>query len=212
MEEPVWLTETRDSYDVVAGSYAEQLAGALEESEADREQLAALADAVGPRARVVDVGCGPGRLTGHLAALGLDASGLDLSPGMVAEARRRHPGLAFEVGSLLDLPFPDGELDGVLAWYSLIHLPPDHLPAAIAELHRVLATGGVLLAAFQVGDERRRIAEGYGHQVGLDAWRMDPDRFVEHLVATGFTVASLVVRQATGRETTPQAYVRAVRG
>ena len=40
---------------------------------------------------MIEVGCGPGHVTAYLAEAGADATGLDLSPGMVAEARRRFP-------------------------------------------------------------------------------------------------------------------------
>jgi SAM-dependent methyltransferase len=52
---------------------------------------------------VADVGCGPGRITAHLRTLDVDAFGIDLSPGMIEVARRDHPGLRFEVGSMTDL-------------------------------------------------------------------------------------------------------------
>jgi SAM-dependent methyltransferase len=55
-------------------------------------------------------------------------------------------------------------LGGVVAWYSIIHTPPDRLPVVFSEFHRVLRPGGHLLVAFQVGDERvhrRRTATRY---------------------------------------------------
>ena len=51
---------------------------------------------------VADVGCGPGHVTAHLRDSGLDAFGIDLSPVMIDVARREHPGLRFEVGSMTD--------------------------------------------------------------------------------------------------------------
>ena len=85
--------------------------------------LADFADRVdGP---VADVGCGTGRLTAYLDGLGIDVVGIDLSPGMIAVARRAYPALRFEVGSMTALDLPDGGVAGVLAWYSIIHTPPD---------------------------------------------------------------------------------------
>jgi hypothetical protein len=54
---------------------------------------------------------------------------------MVRVARRTHPGLRFEVGSLTDLPVPEGGLGGVVAWWSLVHTPPEVLPAVFARFH-----------------------------------------------------------------------------
>ncbi|MFD9566415.1 methyltransferase domain-containing protein [Streptomyces sp. NPDC059994] len=90
MAEPTYLDTTRASYDTVAVDYHELLRDSLAGSPLDRAMLGAFADRVraddiGP---VVELGCGPGRVTAHLHALGLDACGIDLSPGMVAVARR----------------------------------------------------------------------------------------------------------------------------
>ena len=103
-----WLTETRVSYDTVAAPYADLLRGALDHQPLPRGILALFVelvrDAGGP---VADLGCGPGRLTGHLRGLGIEAFGVDLSPVMIEVARREHPGLRFDVGSMTDLGLPD---------------------------------------------------------------------------------------------------------
>ncbi|MET8849647.1 class I SAM-dependent methyltransferase [Amycolatopsis sp. NPDC004625] len=195
MTEPAFVTETRTAYDTVADSYAEQLRDLLDDSPWDRAMLGTFAELVGKSGRVGDLGCGPGRLTGYLASLGLDVFGVDLSPGMVDAARRAHPGLRFEVGSLAALDLADGSLAGAVAWYSLIHTPPEGLAPVVAELARVLAPGGRLLTGFHVGDERRHIVHGYGHDISLDAYRLQPD-FVAGLCATaGLVVEARLVRE-----------------
>ena len=86
-------------YDHVAPAYAEQLGEELMHKPFDRwvlEQVAGLAR----RRPVVDAGCGPGHVAAHLAELGADVSGVDLSPGMVAQARDLFPDIGFEVGDL----------------------------------------------------------------------------------------------------------------
>ncbi|MGZ4493325.1 MAG: class I SAM-dependent DNA methyltransferase [Nocardioides sp.] len=212
MTEPEHLRETRAAYDTVAADYADLLGGSLAESPWDRAMLAVFAEAaLATGGRVADVGCGPGRLTPHLHDLGLDVLGIDLSPGMVAEARRRHPHLEFRTGTLAALDLPDATLGGVLAWYSLIHTPPEELPATLAELARVLAPGGHLMAAFQTGDERLRRETAYGHPVTYDVWRLDPDRVADLLEGAGFELRARVVREPEGRETTPQSYLLATR-
>jgi SAM-dependent methyltransferase len=63
------------------------------------------------------------------------------------------PDLRFDEGSLTAVDAADGALGGIVAWYSIIHMPPEELPVVFAEFRRVLAPGGHLLLAFQVGDE-----------------------------------------------------------
>ena len=144
-----------DSYDRIAGQYTEHILRAFAADHVDRAMIglfADLVDAQGNRS-VADIGCGPGHITDYLDRRGLPVRGIDLSPAMVDLARRARPNLRFDVGSLLELGISDGELGGVVAHYSIIHTPPDRLPAAFAEFSRVLTAAGHLLVSFQTGDD-----------------------------------------------------------
>ena len=211
MTEPTDVRETRTAYDAVAADYADLLRDELGRKPLDRALLAAFAEQVhgGP---VADLGCGPGRITAFLRSLGLNAVGIDLSPGMIAVARRTYPQLRFEVGSLEALDLPDGALGGALAWYSVIHTPPERLPVVCAEFARVLRPGAPLLMAFQVGDERVALLRPYGHEVFLHAYRRDPDQLCDLLTRAGFDVRARVLREPEPpNEKTRQAYLLAVR-
>src|ERR1044072_7483406 len=133
--------ETRAAYDGVVELYASLFANGLETHPFSRNMIGTFAELVrgtgNPRA--ADVGCGPGHLTAMLGELGLDAFGVDLSPAMVEHARRAHPALRFDEARMEDLPVEDGALGGVLAHYSMIHTPPEELPALLAAQVRVLA-------------------------------------------------------------------------
>ncbi|MPQ99091.1 methyltransferase domain-containing protein [Modestobacter sp. I12A-02628] len=212
MTGPDWLSDTRTSYDTVATAYADLLRGHLAGAPYDRAVLALFAELVGPGGPVLDAGCGPGRITAHLQALGLAPAGVDLSPGMVDVARRDHPGLRFEVGSMTDLAVPDASLAGVLAWYSLIHVPDEVVPVVLAGFRRVLRPGGVALLAFQVGDEHRVKTSGYGDlPMSLPVHLRPPERVESWLADAGLPVQSRLVREAAADEHVPQAYLIAHR-
>src|SRR4051812_7787400 len=100
--EPEFLTETRAFYDAVASDYAAHFRDALAARPLDRAVLAAFAETVraGGGGTVADLGCGPGGVTAHLHTLGLSVFGVDLSPRMVALARKTHPAVRFEEGSM----------------------------------------------------------------------------------------------------------------
>ncbi|MCX5087500.1 class I SAM-dependent methyltransferase [Streptomyces sp. NBC_00365] len=186
-----WLADTRTSYDTVAVSYADQMRNALAERPYLRGALALFADKVraaggGP---VVDVGCGPGKVTAHLHGLGVDAFGIDLSPGMIDVARRDHPGLRFEVGSMTDLDLPAVSVTGLLAWWSLIHIPDHEVPTVLGHFHRVLRPGGPLQLGFHVGDQSRLKTEGYGgHPMKVHVHRRKPDQVATWLRDAGFEI------------------------
>ncbi|WP_084959197.1 class I SAM-dependent methyltransferase [Thermoactinospora rubra] len=186
-----WLADTRASYDTVAESYADQVRDLLDQTPYERAFLALFADlvrATGP-GPVADVGCGSGRITAHLRELGVDAFGIDLSPAMIEVARREHPGLRFEVGSMTDLDLADASMAGLVAWYSLIHVPDEEIGRVLTHFRRVLRPGGPLLLGFHVGDESRLITQGYGgHPMQVYVHRRRPDQAAAWLDDAGFTV------------------------
>lgn len=213
MADPSWLRETRRSYDDVATDYAELLRDELAAKPLDRAMLAAFAEEVRARGGgpVADLGCGPGRVTAHLAALGLDVHGVDLSTSMVDLARRTYPGLRFDEGSMTDLDLDDGALAGIVAWYSVIHTPTNRLPEVFTEFARVLRPGGELLLAFQVGSEQVRLEQAYGHPVSLVVHRRSPDEVAGLLRDAALDVHARLVREPEGSEKCPQAYLLARR-
>jgi SAM-dependent methyltransferase len=213
--EPGFVRDTRRSYDAVAADYAVRFREELTGRAVDNALLSAFAELVrtaeaGP---VADIGCGAGRVTAILHGLGVPAFGVDLSPRMVEVARQSHPGLRFEVGSMLGLDMPDGALGGVLAWYSTIHIPDDRLPDAFAEFRRVLAPGGYVLLGFQAGDESRHVTQVLGHAVSLDARHRPPDAVAAALGQAGLMVQARVLREpdqdGAFPEKTQQAFVLA---
>lgn len=204
------LTTTRASYDTVAADYERLLRDHLAGSAFDRAMLGVFAERVlaGGGGPVGDLGCGPGRLTGHLASLGLDVFGIDLSPEMVAVARQMCPGPRFEVGSMAALDLEDESLAGAVVWYSTVHTPVEELPVYFEEFHRVLAPGGHLLMAFKAGDGHVHLSQAYGHELDLDVYRFPPERVAQLLSEAGFVEVARLVREGDGAtEKTPQGYL-----
>ena len=201
------LADVRSAYDTVAEAYATALPDTSFEAPLDMamiDDFCASLLAV-PGRKVIDAGCGAGRLSAYVSDAGLDVTGVDLSPGMVRMARQSHPGLDFEVGQLTDLPAADAGADGILAWYSIIHSAPADLPEIAREFWRVLRPGGLALIAFQAGSGHRTLERAYGHDVALRAELHSPDDVVLRLTEQGFVLEAQLVRAARSTEKHPQA-------
>ena len=203
------LMNVSAAYDAVAETYATVLPDTSFEAPLDMAMvdhfiahMRATADRV-----VIDAGCGAGRMTSYLDHAGLHVGGVDLSPGMVGAARRRHPGLRFETGELTDLPAADATADGILAWYSIIHSPPTALPAIAREFWRVLRPGGAALIAFHSGSGHRTIDRAYGHNVELRAELHTPDDVALRCTDQGFVMRAQLVRSPRSVETHHQAAI-----
>ncbi|GAA3334677.1 hypothetical protein GCM10020358_00030 [Amorphoplanes nipponensis] len=209
LREPEFLTAARNGWGALAEEYADRFRGDLTGRIWDRALLSGFAELVraapGP---VVEVGSGPGDTAAYLHGLGLDITGIDLSPEMVAVARRDHPQVRFEVGSMTALAVPDASLAGLVAWYSVINVPDEHLPAVFAEFHRVLAPGAPVILAFQSGDEVRVIRDITFH-------RRRPEAVTALLAEAGLEPVLRTVREPaeypTQVEEVPQAYLVARR-
>ena len=135
----------------------------------------------------------------------------DLSPGMVEQARAHVPGLEVEVLDLHRLlrPRTDDGWGAVLSWYSLIHLAPSELPAAVGALARVLRPGGWLVLALHAGPGLRHSDEWLGAAVDLDGVWHDPGLVCQVVEGTGLTVDEWYLRGPLGErgETTDRFYL-----
>lgn len=204
----------RSSYDAVAMTYADRLVDELQGLPFETWLLDRVAAHVvgGP---VVEAGCGPGHVTAYLAAAGADAFGIDLSPGMVAEARRRFPDGSYEVGDLRTLirPVSAPGWSAVLGWYSLVHLSGSELPGAVAALVRPLAPGGLLVLGMHAGAQVRHNACWFDVPVDLDFVMHDPETVAGIIAAAGLVDVEWYHRgPLTHRgETTQRLYVVARR-
>lgn len=139
------------AYDARAAEYVDVLGDISQMADADRALIAEWrATTTGP---LVDAGCGPGHWTQYLWEMtpaGTDPSvlGVDLSAEFIAHARSRYPEATFRQGTIAELPCEDEALGGILAWYSLIHVPPEEVPRILREFARVIRPGGSILVAF----------------------------------------------------------------
>lgn len=147
---------------------------------ADLRVAKPLMDLLGPpdAGPVLDVGCGTGNYTAVLAAHGYDMTGLELSSEMLDRARAKLPDATFHQGSVMDLPFADGQFGRAVCTLAAHHFPDKE--AAFREVRRVLTTGPFVLFATFAEQTRRywlaryfpRMIERSAAKLGAEAeWR-----------------------------------------
>lgn len=96
--------------------------------------------------KVLDLGCGNGRLLDLLRDKNINYIGVDNSSTLISLAQKRYPGADFQVGDALNLPFPDNHFDKVYSIAVLHHIPSKELRQRfLKEAKRVLRPEGLLI-------------------------------------------------------------------
>jgi SAM-dependent methyltransferase len=189
------ISNVQASYDQVAEEYVVRIYGELEHKPLDRQLLDRFAERLQVMGPACDLGCGPGHLARYLYERGVQIQGIDLSLAMVESARRLNPGIEFTQGDMCSLEIEDGALGGIVAFYSVIHIPRPEVVKVLVEMKRVLRPGGQLLLAFHVGDDLVHLDEWWGHPVSVDFIFFRTEEMTAFLREAGFQVVEVVERE-----------------
>jgi SAM-dependent methyltransferase len=189
------LDAIQKSYDSVADEYARHIFSELDNKPLDRELLSRFALELKDKGEICDMGCGPGHVARYLRDHGADVFGLDLSAGMLEEARRLNPDITFRDGNMLALDLADASLAGIAAFYAMVHLPREAVADVFREMARVLKPGGLLLLAFHIGDETLHRDAWWDRPVNLDFRFFSPQAIVRDLEAAGLVVEEVIERE-----------------
>lgn len=184
------------SYDEVAAEYTRRIVDELDHKPFDRELLDRFAAFFDAEDTVCDMGCGPGHVARYLHDRGLHVVGVDLSPGMVEQARLLNPDLKIRQGDMLSLDVDDESWAGIVLFYSIIHVPRADVVRALRELKRCLRPGGRLLLSFHIGDEVLHLDDLWDHPVCIDFIFFRTDEMLGYLSEAGFDIDETVERDA----------------
>jgi SAM-dependent methyltransferase len=187
------VRQTRATYDVIAAEYAGRWAAAASDwLTAEFDQLSAV---LPHRARVADIGCGPGDHMRLLRDRGFRVVGLDLSWGMLRS--RRVP--AVVQADMRALPLGTRAVEAIWCASALLHIPRPEVPAVLAEFARILRPGGELALSVAEGDGE--FWEPVSYQPSHRRWyvlhRVEP--LTAQLADAGFAVTSFS-RRSTHRQ------------
>ncbi len=195
------------SYDALARDYEARFRDELDGKPGDRELLDTFAAAVDEP--VVEIGCGPGQVGAYVRRRDRRVVGVDLSREMAARAGGRLDGAL--VADMRAVPVATAAVGGVLAFYSVIHLPRADLPAALREFHRVLRPGGQLLFSAHEGEGEVVLDEFIGRPVPMIATLFRLDELTGACETVGLRVLHAAPREHYEGEITTRLYVRAAR-
>jgi ubiquinone/menaquinone biosynthesis C-methylase UbiE len=170
------------AYDARAEEYVKLFGDVSRLAVPDRELIGCWRDS--RSGLLLDAGCGPGHWTSFLHEnVGARVLGLDLSERFLVLSRKQYRSIPFVLGSLDALPLGAGSVNGILAWYSIIHTPPTALPATFLEFRRVLEPGGSVLIGFFDG----AAAQPFPHAV-TTAYFWSVPALAELVATAGFAV------------------------
>lgn len=192
---PEKLASLQAGYNKVAGHYVERIFNELDHKPLDRLLLDRFAESVGRSGRICDMGCGPGHVTNYLHRRGVNVFGVDLSSAMIDQARQLCPGIEFKTGNMLSLKLETESLAGIVAFYSIIHVPRDEVVTALSEMKRVLEPGGRLLLAFHIGDEILHLDEWWGESVSVDFVFFQTQEMRSYLERAGLEIYEIIERE-----------------
>ena len=192
------MTEyVEDTYAKIAQSYADEFF----DDRTDLPFVDMLADALPQGAHVLDIGCGPGQFSQYLAEKDFNVEGIDLSDEMLAIAKTKVAGISFTKMDMRKLEFAYNTFGGILAAYSIIHIPSSELAGVLAEIKRVLKPEGKALFIVQQGEADQVMDEPLapGEKIFMNFFT--PERLNNVLAASGLTV----IEQNTATQTNEDA-------
>lgn len=196
------------AYDTVSQTYEDRFVDELGGKPRDRELLDGFA--AESHRLVVDLGCGPGHIGRYVQEHGPRVIGVDVSHRMAVRAAGRLTGAV--VADMRSLPFHDGAVSGVVAFYSVIHLPRGDISVAFDEFARVLERGGRILLSAHEGDGDVEVHDFLGHEVDLAASFFRLHELEDAATAAGLTMVRRERRPPYDNEgSTVRLYIEAVK-
>ena len=158
---------------------------------------------VGKGAKVLDLGCASGYQSKLLKSQGLDVVGLDLSPKMIAIAKKRVPSAEFVVSDMIKMEFAMGSFDGVYVRASLLHIPKRLVAKVLRSIHKILKSNGIFYLAVKEGKGEGEVEdERHGRKVKRFFSFFQKQEIIDFLENAGFRIEDLTFYQRENGMTT----------
>lgn len=189
------ISDVQSSYDKVADEYARHIYDELQHKPLDCSLLDRFADSVRNAGIVCDLGCGPGHIARYLRGRGARVCGMDLSQGMIEQARRLNPEIDFNPGDMRALTVNDNAWAGIAAFYSIVNLPASDVDQSVREMMRALMPGGRLLLSFHIGEDTSQLEEElWGHEIALEINFFRVSTIASYISNAGLDIEEIIER------------------
>lgn len=188
------LKQIIETYNKIAKQYAQYT-----ETELMQYQLSKFASVL-PGKKVLDAGCGAGRDVAYLSEDGLDVIGIDISEGILEEAKKRYPKLKFKPMDFYNMKFKDKSFDGIWCMAGLIHTDRNDIPKVLKEFSRVLNENGILYIAVVEGTGEQEIKkEKYANEPRTYVY-FKQDEIEKYLTDAGFQIMDSEVSDSNNKK------------
>jgi ubiquinone/menaquinone biosynthesis C-methylase UbiE len=185
------------AYDRAARDYAAAMWNELEGKPFDQIILRWFATQIPPEETVLEVGCGPGEVSGFLHRQGVKCLGTDISMQMIEAAREYFPEVQFEVQDFFRLGYDDDTFCGVVGFYAIVNLALEEVRAMLVEVKRVLKPAGLFLFSFHVdqGEAKIDVENFFNHEGNaLTFYCFNVDDVKALVESAGFQVVDILIR------------------
>jgi len=205
--------KTVNVYSEIAKEYAKEFFDELVEKPLDRILYDFFGEKLKDKAKCLEIGCGPGEVSNYLFSKGAEITGIDKSKAMIDEAKKLNSRIKFMQGDVFNLPFGNGEIDGIVAPYLIVNFDNTEVQKSFSEMERVLAHGGQLLIVFHAGMNNTLTLRNFFHsRNSLTFVLHSVSKIKKYLLASGFKITEVLVKEPYKGEVTKRAFIFATKG
>lgn len=185
------------AYDRAADEYAAAFWDELDKKLFDQIILDWFAAQIPQSETVLEIGAGPGEVSGYLARLGVKCLGTDISERMIENARKYFPQAQFEVQDFFRLSYADDSFLGVVGFYAIVNLTPEEVRSVLSEVKRVLKGDGIFLFSFHIheGEEKTEVKNFLSQEANeLTFYYFKVDDVKEMVENAGYQIVDILIR------------------
>lgn len=185
------------AYDLIADKYAAQWWNEFENKHFDRVILDWFATQIPENKVILEIGAGPGEVSGYLSDRGVKCIGTDISEKMIENGKKYFPNVTFEVQDFFNFTYENDLFDGVIAYYAIVNLTFHETELVFKEVRRVLKRNGLFLFTFHIFENEEKLdVKNFFNKEGneLTFYYFKVDELRNLVKSMGFEIIDILIR------------------